>query len=196
MQRAAEAALATSTHPNVAMVAMRASTGQVLAIAADPASGYDTALQGAYPPGSTFKVLTSTALFRHGLTPASAASCPPTLTVDGETFHNAEGDEPVSTLNAAFVESCNTAFLGLATAHLSPSDFTAAAEFYGLQRTPHIGTAGVRGQRARAGQPDRAGRRRDGPGPADVLPAGDGERRGGDRQRRRPRAPPGRGRPR
>jgi hypothetical protein len=139
VQRAAEAALATSKHPNVAMVAMRASTGQVLAIAADPASGYDTALQGAYPPGSTFKVLTSTALFRHGLTPASAASCPPTLTVDGETFHNAEGDQPVSTLNAAFVESCNTAFLGLATAHLSPSDFTAAAEFYGLQRTPHMG---------------------------------------------------------
>jgi len=139
VQRAAEAALATSKHPNVAMVAMQASTGQVLAIAADPISGYDTALQGAYPPGSTFKVLTSTALFRHGLTPDSPASCPPTLTIDGETFHNAEGDQPVSTVNAAFVESCNTAFLGLATAHLSPPDFTAAAQFYGLQRTPQMG---------------------------------------------------------
>jgi cell division protein FtsI/penicillin-binding protein 2 len=139
VQRAAEAALATSRHPDVAMVAMRASTGQVLAIASDPVSGYDTALQGAYPPGSTFKVLTSTALFQHGLTPASAASCPPTLTVDGETFHNAEGDQPVSTLNAAFVESCNTAFLGLATAHLAAADFTAAAQFYGLQRTPMMG---------------------------------------------------------
>ena len=139
VQRAAEAALATSKHPNVAMVAMRASTGQVLAIASDPVSGYDTALQGAYPPGSTFKVLTSTALFRHGLTPASPATCPPTLTIDGETFHNAEGDQPVSNVNAAFVESCNTAFLGLATAHLSPADFTAAAQFYGLQRTPMMG---------------------------------------------------------
>lgn len=139
VQRAAEAALATSKHPDVAMVAMRASTGQVLAIASDPISGYDTALQGAYPPGSTFKVLTSTALFRHGLTPDSPASCPPTLTIDGETFHNAEGDQPVSTLNGAFTESCNTAFLGLATAHLSASDFTAAAQFYGLQRTPQMG---------------------------------------------------------
>ncbi|HMG63693.1 MAG TPA: penicillin-binding transpeptidase domain-containing protein, partial [Streptosporangiaceae bacterium] len=139
VQRAAEAALATSKHPDVAMVAMRASTGQVLAIASNPVSGYDTALQGAYPPGSTFKVLTSTALFRHGLTPASPASCPPTLTIDGETFHNAEGDQPVSNMNAAFVESCNTAFLGLATAHLSPADFTAAAQFYGLQRTPMMG---------------------------------------------------------
>jgi hypothetical protein len=139
VQRAAEAALATSKRPDVAMVAMRASTGQVLAIAADPVSTYDTALQGAYPPGSTFKVLTSTALFRRGLTPDSPASCPPTLTVDGETFHNAEGDGPVSTVQAAFIESCNTAFLRLAVDHLSPSDFTAAARFYGLQRTPMMG---------------------------------------------------------
>jgi Penicillin binding protein transpeptidase domain/Penicillin-binding Protein dimerisation domain len=139
VQRAAEAALAAARHPNVAMVAIRASTGQVLAIASDPVAGFDAALQGAYPPGSTFKVLTSTALFRTGLTPASPASCPPTLTVDGEVFHNAEGDAPVSTLSAAFTESCNTAFLGLATAHLSPADFTGAAQFYGLQRTPMMG---------------------------------------------------------
>ena len=139
VQRAAEAALATSAHRDVAMVAIRASTGQVLAIAADPVSSYDTALQGAYPPGSTFKVLTSTALFRHGLAPGSPASCPPTLTIDGETFHNAEGDHPVSTVNAAFTESCNTAFLGLATRNLSGSDFVAAARFYGLQRTPQLG---------------------------------------------------------
>jgi hypothetical protein len=139
VQQAAEAALAASKHPNVAMVAIRASTGQVLAIVSDPDTGYDTALQGAYPPGSTFKVLTSTALFQKGLTPQSAASCPPALTIDGETFHNAEGDQPVSTLGAAFTESCNTAFLGLATAHLAPSDFTAAAQLYGLQRTPMMG---------------------------------------------------------
>jgi hypothetical protein len=139
IQRAAEAALSTSAHGDVAMVAIRASTGQVLAIAADPVAGYDTALQGAYPPGSTFKVLTSTALFRHGFTPASPASCPPKLTVDGETFHNAEGDHPVSTVDAAFTESCNTAFLRLATEHLSPADFVSAARLYGLQRTPQLG---------------------------------------------------------
>ena len=139
VQRAAEAALAGSTRRNVAMVAVRASTGQVLAIVSDPLSTYDTALQGAYPPGSTFKVLTSTALFRHGLTPGSPASCPATVTVDGETFHNAEGDAPVSSLSAAFTESCNTAFIGLATAHLSPPDYVAAARLYGLQRTPQMG---------------------------------------------------------
>jgi cell division protein FtsI/penicillin-binding protein 2 len=138
-QRAAEAALA-GVHKNVAMVAMRASTGQVMAVVSDPISAaYDTALQGAYPPGSTFKVLTSAALIGKGLSPTSPASCPTSTTVDGEVFHNAEGDRPVSTLDSAFTESCNTAFIGLATAHLQAGDFPAVAELFGLGRTPHLG---------------------------------------------------------
>jgi hypothetical protein len=139
VQRALEAALATSTRPDVAMVAMRASTGQVLAVASDPVDGYDTALQGAYPPGSSFKILTSTALFEKGLSPASPASCPPTLVVDGETFHNAEGDAPVSTIDDAFTESCNTAFIGLATQHLVAADYPAVAKRYGLVRGARMG---------------------------------------------------------
>jgi len=139
IQRAAEAALATATHHNVSMVAINATTGQVLAAVSDPLSTYDTAFQGAYPPGSTFKVLTSSALFTNGLSPSSPASCPTTITVDGEVFHNAEGDQPVSTLAQAFTESCNTAFIGLATQHLNAADFPAVAELYGLQRTPQFG---------------------------------------------------------
>lgn len=139
IQRAAEAALASATHHDVSMVAVNASTGQLLAVVSDPVTTYDTALQGAYPPGSTFKVLTSSALIQGGLSPSSAASCPPTFTVDGEVFHNAEGDAPVSTLAQAFTESCNTAFIGLATQHLTPPDFPAVARLYGLQRTPRLG---------------------------------------------------------
>ena len=139
VQRAAEAALA-SVHKNVAMVAIRASTGQVLAAVSDPVSAsYNTAFQGAYPPGSTFKVLTSAALIQKGLSPTSPASCPPSVTVDGEVFHNAEGDQPVSTLDGAFTESCNTAFINLATAHLQPRDYPAVANVFGLGRTPRLG---------------------------------------------------------
>jgi len=134
VQRAAEAAL-SGLHHNVAMVAMRASTAQVLAVVSDPTSyAYDQALQGEYPPGSTFKVITSTALIQKGLSPASAASCPPSLDIDGETFHNAEGDQPVQTVDQAFTESCNTAFINLAIGHLAPQDFTGAADLYGLGR--------------------------------------------------------------
>jgi len=139
VQRAAESALAQSKRPDVSMVAIRASTGQVLAVVADPLSTYDTALQGAYPPGSTFKVLTFTALYGHGLTPASPASCPSTLTVNGQSFHNASGVGPASTIADAFTESCNTAFISLAIGHLSPADLPTAAQLYGLARTPQLG---------------------------------------------------------
>jgi len=140
VQRAAESALAGLKGKNAGLVAMRASTGQVLAAVSVPADyPYDQALHGALPPGSTFKVLTSTALIQRGLSPASPASCPPSLTVNGEVFHNAEGDRPTQTLDQAFTESCNTAFIGLAVRRLRASDFTAAARLYGLQRTTRIG---------------------------------------------------------
>ena len=59
-------------------------------------------------------MITATALIQAGLSPASPTSCPPTLTVDGELFHNAEGDAAASDVDAAFAESCNTAFIQLA----------------------------------------------------------------------------------
>jgi cell division protein FtsI/penicillin-binding protein 2 len=139
VQRAAEAALAGLRH-GAAMVATRASTGQVLAVVSDPVTeAYDQALQGEYPPGSTFKVLTATALIGRGLSPDSAAACPPTLDIDGESFHNAAGDQPTETLDQAFTESCNTAFISLATRHLSASDLAAALRLYGLDRTAQPG---------------------------------------------------------
>lgn len=132
VQKAAEQAM--SAVPGTAgFVAVRVSTGEVLAAVSLPASApFDAALNGAFPPGSTFKVLTSTALFHAGLNPSSPASCPPTATVDGKVFKNAEGDKPVSTLAEAFTESCNTAFVQLASAHLSASSFPDVASLYGL----------------------------------------------------------------
>ncbi len=138
-QRAAEAALA-GEHKSAALVAVNVSTGAVLAaVSANAVDGFDQAIDGAFPPGSTFKVITSTALINRGLSPQSAASCPGTATVDGEVFHNAEGEAPVRDLLQAFTESCNTAFIKLATGHLSAPDFPATAAMFGLGQSPHIG---------------------------------------------------------
>jgi cell division protein FtsI/penicillin-binding protein 2 len=151
LQRSAEAAMATIPG-TAALVAVDASTGGILAAVSQPATNqFDEALDGSFPPGSTFKVLTSTALIEAGLSPTSPASCPPTVTVDGEVFHNAEGDSPVTTLSAAFAESCNTAFVQLATAHLRPDSFPSVAAMYGIGVPPKIGLAAAAGSVPRPG---------------------------------------------
>jgi cell division protein FtsI/penicillin-binding protein 2 len=137
-QHAAEAALA-GEGKSAALVAVNASTGGVLAAVSVHSGGFDQAIDGGFPPGSTFKVITSTALITKGLTPRSAASCPGTATVDGEVFHNAEGEAPVSTLLQAFTESCNTAFIQLATRNLTPPDLPAAATMFGVGRKLNLG---------------------------------------------------------
>jgi cell division protein FtsI/penicillin-binding protein 2 len=138
VQSSAEAALAP-VKQSAALVAVNASTGAVLTAVSVNSGGFDQALDGGFPPGSTFKMITSGALIAHGLTPRSAASCPGTVTVDGEVFHNAEGEAPVTDMLQAFTESCNTAFIRLATGHLAPPDFPAAAAMFGLDQKPHIG---------------------------------------------------------
>ena len=138
VQHAAEAALA-GERKSAALVAVNATNGDVLATVSVNSAGFDQALDGHFPPGSTFKVITSTALITHGLTPKSAASCPGTATVDGEVFHNAEGEAPVRTLLQAFTESCNTAFIQLATGHLATPDLPAAAAMFGVGRRTPIG---------------------------------------------------------
>lgn len=140
VQQAAEQALAgVAKGKQAALIAVDAATGQILAVANKTPGQLDLALSGEYPPGSSFKVLTSTALMQRGLTPSSPASCPPQITAGGQVFHNAEGDQPAPTLLAAFAESCNTAFIGLAESKLSAADFRKVAALYRLGVTPQAG---------------------------------------------------------
>jgi cell division protein FtsI/penicillin-binding protein 2 len=144
VQRAAKAALAGETK-SAALVAVNATSGSVLAAVSVNAGGFDQAIDGGFPPGSTFKVITSTALMTHGLGPLSAASCPAKTTVDGEVFHNDGSEAPVSNLLQAFTESCNTAFIQLSAAQLTPPDFSAAVAMYGIGKPLHLGLAAFGG---------------------------------------------------
>ena len=103
-----------------ALVAVRPSTGEVLAAAnGSAAEGLNAATFGRYAPGSTFKVVTALALLRSGLTPESQVSCPTTTVVDGKRFKNYD-DYPSGslgrvTLREAFAQSCNTAMIEAST---------------------------------------------------------------------------------
>src|SRR5262249_61892011 len=129
-----------------ALVAVRASTGEVVASVSRPTQSPDIALTGHSPPGSTFKVITTADLLEHGLTPSSQASCPQTITIGGQTFHNFEGEAaPSLSLADAFAQSCNAAFIGLASNLPNPS-FTDIAQHFGLGVTPRLGIDAFGGQ--------------------------------------------------
>lgn len=115
-QDAAEAVLAPVA-PASAIVAIRPSTGAVLAAASGPGGGGNsTATLATVAPGSTFKVISALALLRAGLTPDSPVECPTSATVDGRSFQNfpdyPAGANGTITLRAAVANSCNTAFIG------------------------------------------------------------------------------------
>lgn len=141
LQKAAEAALA-GVGPASALVAIRPSDGAVVAAASGPGSaGLSTATLGQYPPGSTFKTVTSLALLRAGLTPDTRVSCTDGITVDGFRFDNwagypasALGDVPLRT---AFAHSCNSAFVSQAQRVTQP-DLAAAAASLGLTAEPRL----------------------------------------------------------
>jgi cell division protein FtsI/penicillin-binding protein 2 len=133
LQQSAERILA-GVGPASAIVALQPSTGNILAAASGPGSaGYSTATLGQYAPGSTFKVVSSLALLRAGLSPASPVSCPATTVVDGKTFKNYDDYPPGGlgriTLRQAVANSCNTAFI---TERGRIDDLAAAAAALGL----------------------------------------------------------------
>ena len=116
LQRVAENAVVNPVLGGLpaAVVVLDSRTGHILASAYGNSSDGDLALESAGPPGSTMKIITSAALFdMAGLNPGSLAPCNKTQRADSQTFGN-ESDVPVNpqaTIEEAFAESCNTAFI-------------------------------------------------------------------------------------
>lgn len=133
VQAAADDALAGSSRP-VALVAVRVSTGEVVAVANGPASaaGYNRAFVNRYPPGSTFKVASTLAYLQQGLTPDEIVGCPSTI-VAGKRFKNAGefalGDVP---FRRAFARSCNTTIVNWSST-ITPAQLTETAALLGFR---------------------------------------------------------------
>jgi cell division protein FtsI/penicillin-binding protein 2 len=140
VQSAAEQALMKTTKP-AALVAIQPSRGDILAVANGPegSAGYNRAFVGRYPPGSTFKVVSTAALLATGLGLDDTVACPQTAVVNGKRFQNQDefvlGEVPFRT---DFARSCNTAFVGLAKrlpAHSLPQQAAA----FGIGGEWHVG---------------------------------------------------------
>ncbi|HZR51812.1 MAG TPA: penicillin-binding transpeptidase domain-containing protein [Streptosporangiaceae bacterium] len=128
-----------------AMVVIQPSTGHILAIA-NNAGFNDFALTAAVAPGSTMKVITSTALISSGVLSAqSPVACPSAFTIQGITYHNDQGEsEPAGTpFITDFAQSCNNAFT-TQWSHLQGGGLAhAAKQYYGLNQRWNIGLSGV-----------------------------------------------------
>ncbi|MFD8911356.1 penicillin-binding transpeptidase domain-containing protein [Streptomyces sp. NPDC059575] len=111
-----------------AVVALRASTGEILAVA-NSGHGFNTAFQGSLAPGSTMKIITSSLLIEKGLaSPDKKHPCPKTFSYGGWKFHNDDDFEiKDGTFKASFGRSCNTAFISQAP-KLKNDDLTRQAQ--------------------------------------------------------------------
>jgi cell division protein FtsI/penicillin-binding protein 2 len=146
VQVAADQALVGVVQP-AAIVAIDATTGDVRAVSARPLDQpFNRALDGQYPPGSSFKVVTSEALVGAGMRPETTVPCEPIATVDGKGFKNFEDESfgPIP-FRTAFAKSCNTAFVTLAD-DMSDVALTAAAGRFGFGVAYDAGVGAVGGE--------------------------------------------------
>jgi cell division protein FtsI/penicillin-binding protein 2 len=147
IQRAAAHAVASArgTKP-VDFVAIQPSSGKVLAVAERP-GGFDRALEGEFPPGSTFKVVTAAALARASMRPGTPVDCPGQVTIDGKIVHNINNEHlGRTTLRTAFAVSCNTTFALLATRRLSGHSLASMAARFGYNARPDLGVPAFLGR--------------------------------------------------
>lgn len=128
LDRTIQAAADKAVPQDGALVAVRPSTGEVLAVADRLPDG-----QGAFtslvPPGSTFKVITAAAA---GADPGRRVSCPAVTVAGQRTIHNDNdfslGSVPLTT---AFAQSCNTTFATLGVS-VGKAKLASAATAYGF----------------------------------------------------------------
>lgn len=139
IQKAAADAV-TGVDDNAAVVAIDPRDGHILAAVNRP-GGLNRALEGRYPPGSTFKVVTTAALLKGGTRPSDAAACPKFARVNGQRFENqGQFELPAgSTFTDVFAQSCNTYFVN-ARSRLSGTDLRDTARAFGIGGSWDVGT--------------------------------------------------------
>ncbi|MFD5319356.1 penicillin-binding transpeptidase domain-containing protein [Streptomyces sp. NPDC127098] len=145
IQAAAEAAVAGKS--NASVVAIQPSTGAIQGLANSPADGFNTALEGSYAPGSTFKIVTASLLIDEGLASANAQHpCPQYFEVGGWRFQNLDEFEiEGGTFADSFAASCNTAFISQAPELSDDALGNQARDAFGLGMTWQVGTTTMDG---------------------------------------------------
>ncbi|OBC14312.1 penicillin-binding protein [Mycobacterium sp. 852013-50091_SCH5140682] len=140
VQNAAQNAVNT-TGRKAMIVAIKPSTGEILAVAQNAAADADgpIATTGLFPPGSTFKIITAGgAIDRDMANPNTLLGCPGTLEIGHRIVTNYDAfDLGVVPMSRAFANSCNTTFAELAS-RMPPRALNEAAKQYGIGPDYHV----------------------------------------------------------
>ncbi|GGT26542.1 penicillin-binding transpeptidase domain-containing protein [Streptomyces chromofuscus] len=157
-QEAAEKAVARYEQSSV--VAVKPSTGEILAVANHRADGWNAAFLGQVAPGSTMKIISAATFIDNGLTSMDGpAPCPDEAVSESQTFHNLAGMRPNenATLSESFARSCNTAFIKFADEVKVDSLTREAQDRFGIGRNDwKVGVPSFDGSVPASGGPDTA----------------------------------------
>ncbi|AWS40926.1 penicillin-binding transpeptidase domain-containing protein [Streptosporangium sp. 'caverna'] len=131
-QETADAALLGGGVPGM-LVAVQASTGEVLAVASTKEYNQERdALAGKFPAGSTFSIMSVEGLIKAQMNPKQKLACPSERSVGGARFRQAgppAGETP--SLQANFATGCVTALASLAR-KIGSADLTTSAAQFGI----------------------------------------------------------------
>jgi len=99
------------------------------------------AATGPQPPGSTFKIVTTTAALEEGLvTPSEEFPVETAALIDGVEIDNAHGEACGGSFTTSFARSCNSVFAPLGV-EVGAERFVETSERYGLNEEPSIASA-------------------------------------------------------
>jgi cell division protein FtsI/penicillin-binding protein 2 len=121
---------------NGAVAVLRPTSGEVLALAGPAYSGLS-------PPGSTFKLITTTAALEDGKVKLDDTFPVDTAAVlEGVRLENANGESCGGSFENSFAHSCNSVFAPLGV-KVGPERLVEVAEKYGFNRKPAIPAAAM-----------------------------------------------------
>jgi Penicillin binding protein transpeptidase domain/Penicillin-binding Protein dimerisation domain len=153
--QAAAAHAVAAARGSAAVIAVQASTGHILADAEHAAAGMRgiDSLDGKYPPGGAFTIVSTEALLESGLAVNAPDPCGSVNSVGGRNFRNVP-EEPDAgtrwTFAMDFARSCGTAFSGLSL-RLTSADLENAAKGFGLGQPWQLPLPGYSGEVQAAG---------------------------------------------
>ncbi|OPC83613.1 hypothetical protein B4N89_24110 [Embleya scabrispora] len=133
LQTAAERAVKGESR-TASLAAVRISTGEIVAVANNPAAGQNNAFLATTQPGSTLKIVSAATLLSKGVVGLDEkVGCPESADAGGMRFTNSEGRAfPEGSFKVAFAQSCNTTMANL-SGKLTGADLsTMAHDCFGI----------------------------------------------------------------